>query len=142
MKLVIGGYAQGKLTYVREQDRQKIYRVLDGEKLRDMEIPDEAAGTEQASGTDGTGETVILNHFHLWVKDRLETGGDPEREIRQFLDRCPDCVIICDEIGNGIVPADAFERAYRERTGNMLITLAKEAEEVVRVVCGIGQKIK
>ena len=50
--------------------------------------------------------------------------------------------MISDEIGNGIVPMDAFEREYREQTGRILIELAKEAEEVIRVICGIGQKIK
>ena len=37
---------------------------------------------------------------------------------------------------------DAFEREYRERTGRILIRLAQEAEEVERVICGIGQRIK
>ena len=37
---------------------------------------------------------------------------------------------------------DAFERAYRELTGRMLIAIAQQAEEVVRVICGMGQKIK
>ena len=37
---------------------------------------------------------------------------------------------------------DTFEREYREQTGRILIELAKEAEEVIRVICGIGQKIK
>jgi len=142
MKLIIGGFAQGKLSWILEHGSPETYRVLEGEKLRDMDIPDEADGTDQANRTDRIGETVVLNHFHLWVRNRLETGKDPEREIKDFLERFPDCVIICDEIGNGIVPVDAFERSYRERTGRILITLAKEAEEVVRVVCGIGQKIK
>ena len=34
------------------------------------------------------------------------------------------------------------EREYRERVGRLLITLAKEAKTVERIVCGIGQKIK
>ena len=50
--------------------------------------------------------------------------------------------MICDEIGNGIVPVDGFEREYRERTGKILVALAAGAKEVVRVICGIGQKIK
>lgn len=127
MKLIIGGYAQGKLAWLLEHDRPEAYRILDGEKLGDKDIPE---------------ETVVLNHFHLWVRNRLKADGDPEREIRGFLERVPDCVIICDEIGNGIVPVDAFEREYRERTGRIMTALAKEAEEVVRVVCGIGQRIK
>ena len=54
----------------------------------------------------------------------------------------PDCILICDEIGNGIVPMEAEERTYRECTGRILEGLAAQADEVVRVVCGIGQKIK
>lgn len=142
MKLIIGGFAQGKLTYVLERDRSKSYRVLEGECLRDTGITGEPEENDAVDKTETDGETVILNHFHLWVRNRLKADGDPEKEIRKFLDRFPDCVIICDEIGNGIVPVEAFERAYREQTGRIVTALAKEAEEVVRVVCGIGQRIK
>ena len=62
--------------------------------------------------------------------------------MASFLERHPDCIIISDEIGNGIVPLDGFEREYRERTGRMLVELADRAEEVIRVICGIGQRIK
>ena len=59
-----------------------------------------------------------------------------------FNSRYKDTIVIADEIGNGIVPLDAFEREYREQTGRAEILLAKKADEVVRVICGIGQKIK
>ena len=59
-----------------------------------------------------------------------------------ILKQYPECFIISDEIGNGIVPMDAFEREYRERTGRILVDLANKAEEVERVICGLGQKIK
>ena len=117
-------------------------QVLEGGCLRDTGITGEPEENNAVDKTETDGETVILNHFHLWVRNRLKADGDPEKEIRKFLDRFPDCVIICDEIGNGIVPVEAFERAYRERTGRIVTALAKEAEEVVRVVCGIGQRIK
>lgn len=127
MKLIIGGYAQGKLNYALQRYGAKDYRILDG-------VP----------GTDTEGETEkrLVNHLHLWIKKRISEGGCPEEEILAFLEKYPDCVIISDEIGNGIVPEDAGERQYRERTGRILVELAKKAEEVVRVVCGIGQKIK
>ena len=51
-------------------------------------------------------------------------------------------MIISEQIGCGIVPADAQERAIREKIGRMQIRLAETADEVVRVICGIGQKIK
>ena len=72
----------------------------------------------------------------------LSGNGCPEEEISGLLDAYGDCIIICDEVGNGIVPAGSAEREYRERVGRILILLAQRAEEVERVICGIGQKIK
>lgn len=127
MKLVIGGYAQGKLQYVLQTYRLKEEAVCDGV------LPDEKEKQTQI---------VVVNHFHQWVRQSLLNGENPEEQIRSFLSRRGDCIIISDEIGNGIVPMEAFEREYRERTGRILVELAQEAEEVVRVLCGIGQKIK
>lgn len=129
MKLVIGGYAQGKLGYAMERYGVEACQVWNGR------LPGEG-------GPGASGQTVIINHVHELVKASLLKGGCPEEEIRAFVRRCPDCVMICDEIGNGIVPVEALEREYRERTGRILVELAKEAQEVVRVICGIGQKIK
>lgn len=127
MKLMIGGYAQGKLQYALQTYRLKKDAVWDGV------LPD-----EKEAQTD----MVVINHFHQWVRQSLLNGENPEEQLRLFLSRCGDCIIISDEIGNGIVPMEAFEREYRERTGRILVQLAQEAEEVVRVLCGIGQKIK
>lgn len=127
MKLVIGGAAQGKLEYVLFKHDVEKNMVWDGVLPIDMKLDE---------------NIVIINHFHQWVKSRMISGGCPEDEIMSFLDCNGDCIIICDEIGNGIVPTDAFEREYRERVGRILVQLAKSAEEVERVICGIGQKIK
>ena len=43
---------------------------------------------------------------------------------------------------NGIVPMDALERDYRERTGRLQIRIAEKAERVERIVCGISQRLK
>jgi adenosyl cobinamide kinase/adenosyl cobinamide phosphate guanylyltransferase len=127
MKLVIGGTVQGKLEYVLlKYDVQK-NMVWDGVLPNDRKL---------------NKNIVIINHFHQWVKSRMVSGGCPEDEIMSFLDCNEDCIIICDEIGNGIVPIDPFEREYRERTGRILVQLAMRAEEVERIICGIGQKIK
>lgn len=127
MKLVIGGYAQGKLQYVLYKYNISTMMVCDARLPRNVSM--------QSS-------VFVINHFHRWVKERLLAGGNPEEEIFRFVDKYPDCVIISDEIGNGIVPTDAFERTYREQTGRILVTLAARAEGVERVICGIGQKIK
>lgn len=127
MKLIIGGTAQGKLEYVLLKHDVQKNMVWDSVLPNDMKL---------------NGNIVIINHFHQWVKSRMISGGCPEHEIMSFLNCNEDCIIICDEIGNGIVPIDPFEREYRERMGRILVQLAKRAEEVERIICGIGQKIK
>jgi adenosyl cobinamide kinase/adenosyl cobinamide phosphate guanylyltransferase len=78
------------------------------------------------------------------MRERMQQNGNPEEEIIDFLNQNRECsiIIISDEIGNGIVPTDAFEREYRERTGRILVELASRADEVVRILCGIEQRIK
>lgn len=133
MRLVIGGYAQGKLEYVLEKYN------LQNSSVWDAVVPDQEEGLNDLVLLD---KTMIIDHFHLWVKERILADGCPEEETMAFLDVCRDCIIICDEVGNGIVPMEPFEREYRERVGRLLIRLAERAEEVERVICGIGQKIK
>ena len=128
MELVIGGRAQGKLEYVKKNMADQNYKVLDGQ---DVDI-----------SKDHGEEPLILNHLHLFIRKSLEEGGNPEKEIMDFISKHKNLIIISDEIGNGIVPIDSFERDYRERTGRLLIELAKEADKVTRVFCGIGQVIK
>ena len=72
----------------------------------------------------------------------LQEGQDAELEVIRYIEENPDCILICDEIGNGIVPVDAFERRYREQVGRILIEVAKRADRVERVICGLGQRIK
>ena len=133
MRLVIGGYAQGKLEYVLEK-----YDLQKG-AVWDAVLPNKE---EELDDSDLQDRTVVIDHFHLWVKERILENGCPEEETMAFLDACRDCIIICDEIGNGIVPMEPFEREYRERVGRILVQLAERAEEVERIICGIAQKIK
>ena len=131
MILIIGGFAQGKLHYVKQsyarcEDGRKV-AVLDGT----LELPAETGALQ-----------VIVNHLHRYIREQLQQGTDPEVMIDNFCKEDPACILICDEIGNGIVRMEAEERTYRERTGRILEQLAAQADEVVRVVCGIGQKIK
>lgn len=134
MKLIIGGYSHGKLNYVLRKIGENEYQICDGTLLDDIKSDTEAA--------DSTNTIVIINHLHTFIKTSMQRGENPKESILDFITKYPDCILISDEIGNGIVPMDAFEREYREQTGRILIELAKEAEEVIRVICGIGQKIK
>ena len=131
MILIIGGFAQGKLHYVKQ-------RYVHCEDGREVAVLD---GTLALPAKTGAGQ-VIVNHLHRYIREQLRQGTDPEAMIENFGKEHPDCILICDEIGNGIVPMEAEERTYRECTGRILEGVAAQADEVVRVVCGIGQKIK
>lgn len=126
MKLVIGGMAQGKLQYVLRNLKAQEDAVTDGA------LPDPAL----------SGAMRVINHFHNWFHDSMARDECPEQMIQAFLEKQPDCIIISDEVGNGIVPIDKFEREYRERLGRTLTMLAAQAEEVERVICGLGQRLK
>ena len=139
MKLIIGGLAQGKLHYVLQKEENEQCIIFDGV------LPEEGQIQEARKETGSEEKTLIINHFHHVVKRELAENRTPEElevDVMEFVEKHPEVILICDEIGNGIVPVDAFERFYREQTGRILIRLAQKADEVVRVLCGIGQRIK
>lgn len=71
-------------------------------------------------------------YYHLEAATRRgETPAFPE-----------DAVIIAREVGCGVVPMDASERAWRERHGELLQKLARESQRVYRVFCGMGERLK
>lgn len=67
-------------------------------------------------------------------------GLAPDAETLALL--CRKQVIICDEVGCGLVPMDAAQRQVREDTGRLCIALAAHAQTVVRVVCGVANVIR
>lgn len=129
MELYIGGCGQGKLSYVLAGHKEQDWKIIDGSEMPDTFLWD-----------DNT--KVLINHFHLWIKRLLENGRQPEQLAELLAEKYPSCIIICDEVGNGIVPVKQSERAYRERLGRILIDLASKAERVERVICGLGQRLK
>ena len=50
--------------------------------------------------------------------------------------------VIAAEVGGGVVPIDAGERAAREAAGRLSCLLAQRADRVVRVFCGLPLELK
>lgn len=160
MKLFIGGYAQGKNKFA--QARFPGYAFLD-EKNYDLgvgimnwgagpindstEEPGEETGKQAAhsESAKAANHGILVNHLHRIIRKELEDGRT-EEEIREEilkLGRQPfEVVFLCDELGNGIVPIDPDEREWREVVGHILIAVAAEANEVLRIFCGIPEVIK
>ena len=124
MRIITGGAFQGKRAFA-----EKLY-----------------PGVEWTDGgrcaLDEIRTCRAVYGFHEFVKRWLEQGKNWEELASLMLEENRDLILICDEIGCGLVPVDAFEREYRESTGRVMNALAVQAERVDRVVCGIGRRIK
>jgi hypothetical protein len=113
MIFVTGGFAQGKLDFARE--------TLGVKNFND--------------GCFGEADCVYN------LADMVD-GENFENDLNTYIDAHPHCVIICNEVGGGIVPMEKSEREHREKVGRVSCMLAKRADAVYRVVCGIGMRIK
>jgi len=67
---------------------------------------------------------------------------DPHAFAEAFCREHPDAVVVANEVGAGVVPMAAEDRAYREAVGRVLCVIAGKAEQVTRCACGIGVRIK
>lgn len=126
MKMIIGGSFQGKLDYARRT------------------YPD----ISWADGNDCPFEALKtcggISHLEMYIRRVMEAGKEAKylELLSEIAGINPDIVVICDEIGYGLVPADSFERRYRETVGRICGRLAADASQVDRVVCGIAVTIK
>ena len=153
MELYIGGFAQGKLEYVQNKKAEEaisIAMVIDcaqSDYQKTLQSIDNKIKNENADVNNiaNVNDIVIINHLHLWVKDLLREGmeeSEVQSTILSWMATHPNTILICDELGNGIVPLEKMERIWREQTGRLMIELAKQAERVERILCGLGQRLK
>ncbi len=146
MKMVIGGAYQGKLrwtkTHIVENDRD--IQENKNEESKQW-IDGETCGVEEIYHCIG------IYHFHRYIarflnsttKDSLSgLEKSSENFAKELYKKNQELIIVTEEIGYGIVPLDPKERSYREQVGRVCTALAKESEEVYRVICGIGTRIK
>ena len=85
----------------------------------------------------------LFDKFHETIRETVQKEGqDATVFAEQFCREHPDAVVVSDEVGSGVVPMEAEDRAFREAVGRVLCVIARNAEQVIRCVCGIGVRIK
>ncbi len=73
------------------------------------------------------------------MQDLVDPEGDNSHLLPLLLKKE---VVITNEVGSGVIPVSVSERKGREAAGRLAVLIAKEAESVVRMVCGIPMMIK
>ena len=126
MKLYIGGACQGKWKVACQENQLK----------------EEDSCICESCEKEEVFKAPLLYGFHNYVKRFLFTKEEGTYFVERLLSENPSVVVVCNEIGCGVVPIEKREREYRELTGRILTELAKESEQVVRVFCGIGARLK
>ncbi|MFV0497897.1 MAG: bifunctional adenosylcobinamide kinase/adenosylcobinamide-phosphate guanylyltransferase [Candidatus Fimivivens sp.] len=92
-------------------------------------------GYDSAQMSDRLDHAPVLYGLETLLKE-----GAHDQEILPALRQKQ--VVICDEVGCGVVPIDDGERTWRETVGRVCCLLAHEADKVIRVQCGIATVIK
>lgn len=124
MILVTGGCFQGKKAYACEK----------------FHVGEQDAADGAVCSMEELYQAKLLYHFHEYIRRLMEAGQ--ELDLERLMKENPDMILVTNELGYGVVPVDRFDREYREKTGRICCRIAKSADEVHRVVCGIGTVIK
>ena len=115
MILIIGGYASGKYEYI----------------------------VNELGYNDSQMANAILDDSSVLINlNELIKSSDTELDDEFYNKLLTKEVISCCEVGSGVVPLDRNERDYRESVGRICIELAKSANKVIRMYCGIPIVIK
>ena len=126
MVFVIGGAYQGKLDYVRAQ----------------VCAPDTSVWACHEQNLEIDWSCQVIDKIHLLVWARQQAGLDTLDYLRQHQSLLQEKIVICDDLSSGVVPIDRDTRFWRENVGRCSVWLAREAERVVRVFCGLATELK
>lgn len=159
--LVLGGARSGKSSYaealVEASGRTQVYLATagparDGEmadriarhvarrgdRWRTVDAPLDLAGAvREASRPDAA---LLVDCATLWLANLLEAGIEPDAAVEDLCGAVDGLsgpvVIVSNEVGHGIVPANALARAFRDHHGRMNQRLAAVMDHVVLMVAG------
>jgi adenosylcobinamide kinase/adenosylcobinamide-phosphate guanylyltransferase len=160
MEVYFGGAFQGKLEYVLE--KKGCLKVADGAgcSLKDIKeaqvlnhlhlyikrltYKEGAAYNTTVDDTITADDTITVDTTadDTITADTTAKTMPAAEIINDIYEANPDIILICDEVGGGIVPLKKEDRIYRETVGRALCCAVKKSDRVERVMCGIGQCLK
>lgn len=124
MTLIIGGAYQGKREYA------KVTFGLEDDRIF------------TCTGTDIDFSAHCIDKIEEFTLACVQAGLDPLTQFRQNRAAWDNSVLICQDIFCGVVPMDATLRQWRQVTGQLCQYLTANAHQVIRVFCGLEQRLK
>ena len=167
--LITGGCRSGKsrfaLDYANQHYSKKLYlatcEVLDEEMAQRVENHKKMRGPEWQTVEepieivdiigqyeDGV-EVILLDCITLWLSNLLIKGDTDLKiidEINRFVEMIKQTstslIMVSNEVGMGIVPADPLSRRFRDLSGIVNQKIAEVADTVIYIVSGIPMFLK
>ena len=144
------------IATLKPTDEESVRRVAKhGERRDESWVTVEAgADLELAMWQCPECEVVLLDGLGAWISAMLcgvhGRLDDPQREIAArfglFMESIEELgrpvVVVSDEVGMGLVPADPVSRIFRETLGTANRLLASMAHTVTFVACGLELPLK
>lgn len=166
LTLVLGGARSGKSAFAEalvlasglspvylataqaldDEMRRRVehHRRARGDAWTLVEEPLELAGTLRAESRPD--RALLVDCLTLWLTNLLLAERDPEREADRLLATLTalpgPVVLVSNEVGQGIVPANALARRFVDEAGRLHQRLAAAAHSVVLVTAGLPQHLK
>jgi adenosylcobinamide kinase/adenosylcobinamide-phosphate guanylyltransferase len=160
--LVLGGARSGKSTLafeIAQHSRSAVTLIATAEAL-DAEMAkriarhrrqrpaawttiEEPVALPEAVRAAAALDIVIVDCLTLWVSNLIEHGQDEERIVTGAADaakslakREAGAVVVSNEVGLGIIPANPLARGYRDTLGRVNAAFAARADRTVLIVAG------
>jgi len=123
-----------------EEMRERIarHRAERDSSWQTQEAPLDLADALRAQA--GPERVVVVDCLTLWLSNVMLDGRDAVRESKALVDALEavagPVVLVSNEVGQGIVPASALGRAFRDEQGRMNQRIAQICDAVVFVAAG------
>jgi len=169
MIFITGGCRSGKsryaLDYANQHFSRKLYlatsEILDEEMARRVENHKRMRGPEWQTVEEplqiadkirqygDQTEIILLDCLTLWMSNLLMKSDDDETiiaEVDRLIEAIRECqctlLIVSNEVGMGIVPAESLSRRFRDLSGMTNQRIAEAAGTVIFMVSGVPLFLK
>lgn len=131
------------------RERIEIHRARRPADWRTFEVPIQVADWLRAHSGAGAG-VVVIDCLTLWLANWMLEADRSQSDFRAALADLRSAilaypqpvVIVSNEVGSGIVPADPFSRRYRDWHGWLNQGLGEIARQVVWVAAGVAVDLR